>query len=145
MSVLVRYTSTVQQLSAGTSRISLNGVAEFPAFDTYQLQANLPDAADPRHVVEWVNLRVTGIGPLTRPPAERRPDGDGRAVRARTEERPVCFEDWGTATIFDRTRLLPADVVRGPAVIEEFGATVPVPAGYHARVDPFGNLVVTRS
>jgi hypothetical protein len=51
--VRVRYTSTVQQLIDGTSRISLHGVAEFPAFDNYQLRADLADAAldlkpDPR-------------------------------------------------------------------------------------------------
>ncbi|MGW0450532.1 hydantoinase/oxoprolinase family protein, partial [Streptosporangium sandarakinum] len=30
---------------------------------------------DPRHGVEWVNLRVSGIGPITRPAVRRRPYG----------------------------------------------------------------------
>ena len=30
---------------------------------------------DPRHGVEWVNLRVSGIGPITRPAIARRPHG----------------------------------------------------------------------
>jgi N-methylhydantoinase A len=34
-------------------------------------------------------------------------------------------------------------VVEGPAVIEEYGATVPVHPGFVARVDRFGNLLVT--
>ncbi len=32
----------------------------------------------------------------------------------------------------------------GPAVVEEFGSTVPVHPGFSARVDGFGNLVITR-
>jgi N-methylhydantoinase A len=35
-------------------------------------------------------------------------------------------------------------VVEGPAVVEEYGATVPLAPGFRAEVDRFGNLVVTR-
>jgi N-methylhydantoinase A len=34
--------------------------------------------------------------------------------------------------------------VGGPAVVEEYGATVPLHPGFRARVDRFGNLLVTR-
>ena len=34
--------------------------------------------------------------------------------------------------------------VPGPAIIEEFGSTVPVHPGFTATVDDFGNLVVRR-
>ena len=43
--VLVRYASALQQLDAGGSVISMRGVAEYPAFDTYHLRAGLADAA----------------------------------------------------------------------------------------------------
>ena len=48
-----------------------------------------------------------------------------------------------TAT-YRRDDLCPGDRVDGPAVIEEYGATLPLPPGFAARVDRFGNLVVTR-
>jgi N-methylhydantoinase A len=35
-------------------------------------------------------------------------------------------------------------VVEGPAVVEEYGATVPLAPGFRAEVDRFGNLIVTR-
>ena len=35
-------------------------------------------------------------------------------------------------------------VVDGPAVVEEFGSTVPVHPGFRAAVDRFGNLLVRR-
>ena len=48
-----------------------------------------------------------------------------------------------TTPVYWRAELVAGDVVRGPAVIEEYGATVPVHPGFVARVDRFGNLLVT--
>ena len=127
---------------------------------------------DPRQQVEWVNLRVTGIGPIQRPeltelvPAGRSDTGsrvrrpgvsvcrDGApalpshrsAGRAATGSRLVVFgrSSGGVPTpLYWRPELAPGDVVEGPAVIEEYGATVPVHPGFAARVDRFGNLLVT--
>jgi N-methylhydantoinase A len=46
--------------------------------------------------------------------------------------------------IYRRDDLGPGDQVEGPAVVEEYGATVPLHPGFGAEVDRFGNLVVTR-
>ncbi|MUN41756.1 hydantoinase/oxoprolinase family protein [Actinomadura litoris] len=99
---------------------------------------------DPRHPVEWVNLRVSGIGPLARPPVRERPPGDGDASRAVTGTRPVHFDSWEDTLVYRRDALRPGDVVRGPAVIEEFGSTVPLHPGFRATLDRLGALVVTR-
>ncbi|HLT11401.1 MAG TPA: hypothetical protein VK028_11410, partial [Micromonosporaceae bacterium] len=41
---------------------------------------------------------------------------------------------------------LPAGAsITGPAVIEEYGSTVPLHPGFTATVDPYGNLVIARS
>ena len=95
--------------------------------------------------VEWVNLRVTGVGPIRRPELRRRPDGDGDATRAVTGRRTVVFEEPSRATVYGRSALEPGDAVPGPAVIEEYGSTVPVHPGFTARVDGFGNLVIVRN
>jgi N-methylhydantoinase A len=94
--------------------------------------------------VEWVNLRVSGIGPIKRPERAERPPGDGDPARARTGTRRVFFDDWADVPIYARERLKPGDVLTGPAVIEEFGSTLPLHPGFTARVDGHGNLVVTR-
>ncbi|MFI0445112.1 hydantoinase/oxoprolinase family protein [Actinomadura sp. 6N118] len=94
-----------------------------------------------RHPVEWVNLRVSGIGPITRPVLRERPPG-GEAER--TGVRPVFYDAWTDAPIYQRAQLAPGTVVEGPAVIEEFGSTLPLHPGFQARVDGHGNLVVTR-
>ena len=101
---------------------------------------------DPRQHVEWVNLRVTGVGPIRRPALPELAAGDGNPARALTGTRPVCFgrgEGYVEAAIYARASLQAGDVVAGPAVIEEYGATVPLHPGYRAVVDGHGNLRVT--
>src|SRR3712207_1803596 len=103
-------------------------------------------AEDPRQAVEWVNLRVSGIGPIRRPDLVELDPADGPAAdRAVTGTRAVFFDDdWVETPSYDRPRLAPGDVVPGPAVIEEFGSTVPVHPGFAATVDPHGNLLIER-
>jgi len=99
---------------------------------------------DQRQQVEWVNLRVTGVGPIRKPPVRRAAPGGG-ASSARTGSRRVYFDDWAAAEVYDRSGLGAGDVVEGPAVLEEFSSTVPLHPGFAARVDDYGNLVITRS
>jgi N-methylhydantoinase A len=142
---------------------------------------------DPAQQVEWVNLRVTGVGPIRRPdlrpltpgrplasgasagPAPDRgaPDPHPRVAGAPEREgnprpgkgfgavhsptpsstRPACFDPssgYVDTAIYRRNDLGPGDRVEGPAVVEEYGATVPLAPGFAAEVDRFGNLVVTR-
>jgi N-methylhydantoinase A len=68
----------------------------------------------------------------------------GDLSRARTGRRPVRFDDWLQTPVYDRAALALADRIDGPAVIEEFGSTVPVHPGFTVTVDAFGNLNLTR-
>ncbi|MFL6095219.1 MAG: hydantoinase/oxoprolinase family protein [Blastococcus sp.] len=101
-------------------------------------------AADPRQAVEWVNLRVSGIGPIRRPDLVELPLKDGGTDRAVTGSRRVFFDDWIETPTYNRPGLCPGDVVPGPAIIEEFGSTVPVHPGFAATVDAYGNLLLTK-
>ncbi|HTW15739.1 MAG TPA: hydantoinase/oxoprolinase family protein [Nocardioides sp.] len=118
-------------------------------------------AGDPTQQVEWVNLRVSGIGPITRPEIKRHEGFEARSARtsttvgarsARTSTtaeptRSVCFdpaEGYVDTPLFQRTDLPPGTVVTGPAIVEEFGSTVPVHPGFSARVDEYLNLIITR-
>jgi N-methylhydantoinase A len=100
---------------------------------------------DPTQRIEWVNVRVSGIGPIARPKLQRLAVGDGDAGRAVTGARRVHFDGaWHTAMLYDRGRLLAGDAIAGPAVIQEFSSTVPVAPGFTARVDDLANLVLQR-
>jgi N-methylhydantoinase A len=119
-------------------------------------------AADPTQQVEWVNLRVTGVGPITRPelrdleprsaatpeslsdPADQDPSDHSKTPG----RRGVCFDaDDGfvDTPVLWRPDLRAGDTFDGPAIVEEFGSTVPVHPGFTVRVDSIGNLVITRS
>jgi N-methylhydantoinase A len=100
----------------------------------------------PEQEVEWVNLRVTGVGPIRRPDLRPlTPGPEGRA--APSGHRDVCFDPadgYVPTPTYARDGLLPGVTVLGPAIIEEYGATVPVHPGFAVTVDHLGNLIVTR-
>jgi N-methylhydantoinase A len=59
----------------------------------------------------------------------------------------VCFDaDQGYADtpVYWRPDLPPGSKLEGPAIIEEFGSTVPLHPGFVAEVDPFLNIIVRR-
>jgi N-methylhydantoinase A len=94
--------------------------------------------------VEWVNLRITGIGPIHRPTLSPLRPG---STAGPTGSRPACFDPssgYVDTAIYRRADLGPGDQVEGPAVVEEYGATVPLHPGFGAELDRYGNLVVTR-
>jgi N-methylhydantoinase A len=99
---------------------------------------------DDRQVVEWVNLRVTGIGPI------RRPEIPEAAVRSGGGPEPagvreVWFDEAPVqAAIYSRRTLMHGDRIPGPAIVEEYGSTVPVHPGFTCTVDRWGNLLLTQ-
>ena len=100
---------------------------------------------DPSQAIEWVNVRVSGIGPIERPKVRRLATGDGDVERARIGVRPVHVDGrWLDADLYRRADLLAGDEVIGPAVVQEFSSTVPLAPGFVARVDDLANLVIRR-
>ena len=96
---------------------------------------------DERHGVEWVNFRVSGIGPITRPAIRRDPYQKVEPVAA---SRKVHFEERHDTPIQQRAALAAGTVVEGPAIIEEYGSTIPIHPGFTATVDEYGNVEVRR-
>jgi N-methylhydantoinase A len=107
---------------------------------------------DPRQHVEWVNLRVTGVGLIRRPALPKLPPPSaseaGGPAPPVSGSRLVCFDrnaGYIPAEVYWRPNLAAGAVLTGPAIIEEYGATVPLHPGFAATVDEFGNLRVTAS
>lgn len=118
--------------------------------DAHRALYNYDFRGDNSQQVEWVNLRVSGIGPIKRPEVVTIESGAGTAdvqTRARKSSREVCFDaDQGrvTAGVYWREDLLAGDTLTGPAIIEEFGSTIPVHPGFTVRVDEHANLIITK-
>lgn len=64
---------------------------------------------------------------------------------ARKDERKVFFqgEFWDTP-IYERELLPSEEILNGPRIIEEHGATTVVPPGWRFKVDSYGNLILSR-
>ena len=98
-------------------------------------------------VVEIINLRVIGTGPLSlieMTETDLEP-GDGSA--AQIGERQVYFgpdEGLQACVIYDRAGLGPGQAVSGPAIVEQYDSTIVVPPWADASVDGFGNLRIER-
>ncbi len=83
-------------------------------------------------VVEFVNWKVTGVGRIERPPLEPPPpSGSGRPMGERA----------GFA-VYRRDDLPAGFRAEGPAIIEEYGSTTVVEAGFGIEVDRLANLVL---
>ena len=111
----------------------------------YSYRRATEPGATGRQTMEWVNLRVTGIGPIVRPKLRERPPGDGRPARALTGTRTVIFAERPfECPVYERTLLEPGDTLNGPVIIEEYGATTVAYPGQRIEADRFGNLILTR-
>jgi N-methylhydantoinase A len=112
-------------------------------FDTAHQQRYSHSAAD--EPAEIVSLRVTAIGRLEKPVMPRAETGsespDPSALRG---QRHIVFaaDRSADADVFDRAALRANNVIRGPAVIEESGATTLVEAGDSVTVNELGHLVM---
>ena len=97
--------------------------------------------ADETATIELVNARLSAYGVVPKPAAARHDSGGTSLDAALIERRSIRFD--GAAhdcPVWERERL-PADAeLRGPAIVEEFGATTVVPPGWCGSVDAWGNL-----
>jgi N-methylhydantoinase A len=127
--------------AAGLAEVAARFHAEHRALYGYDF------AGDSTQQVEWVNLRVSGIGPIQRPEIERHPVATALDHLAAPKTRQVCFDardGYVETPLYWRPDLQPGQGIRGPAIIEEFGSTVPLHPGFNARIDEYLNIIVTR-
>ncbi len=120
---------------------------EFPleSIETFhRLHAQYYGISDPQRAVEIVNLRLRMVaaGEPWMPLRHDCVPGDGAA--ARYAEREI-FLDKGfvRSPLYRRDALVPGDVVVGPAMITEYTAATLLQPECIARVDAFGNLVIS--
>ncbi len=93
---------------------------------------------------ELVNIRVVALGKAANVSAERIDTGNGDPAAAKLYDHKVWMDGREQdAVIYDRAMLKSGDVVRGPAVVTEMDSTTLVHTGHVAKVDDFGNILIT--
>jgi N-methylhydantoinase A len=100
--------------------------------------------------VEVVNLRVKAVGRTDKPAFRRTPRGGLNPKAAHAGYKQVYFADPSTpraarpvpTALYERDRLMPGNIVVGPAVIFQMDTTSVIPPRWAATVDEWGNLVV---
>ncbi len=92
---------------------------------------------------EIVNVRLVGIGELTRPQFPILPKGGEDPSAARKETRKVYFHGaWQNVHVYGREQLKHGNRIAGPAIIEQRDSTTFFYPDQYADVDAFGNLVI---
>jgi len=101
------------------------------------------DHADREARVQIINLRLVIAGDSPKPRFPRAPEIAGRAEPS---DRARVFLDGAERDIplFARATLRPGQRFAGPAVVRQSDCTTCLPDGYRARVDAYGNLILTR-
>ncbi len=98
---------------------------------------------DRLHPVEIVNIRMAGIGKLSRPQFAPLPVGPLESTAALKGVRRVFLRGcWHDVEVYDRSKLLAGNRVYGPAIIEQVDTTTVFYADQYADVDALGNLIV---
>lgn len=99
----------------------------------------------PEHYIELVNLRLSSFGMVGKPSFPTYESKGKSLHQAQKDERQVFFQGtlWQTS-IYERDLLPCEEAVKGPAIIEESGATSVVPPGWMVRIDSYGNLLLNR-
>lgn len=102
--------------------------------------------SEPGEPIQGVTFRVEAIGRVDRPPLTARPLEGADPRRAQIDSRDVYLPERGgfvDTPVYDRTELRPGDEISGPAIVEQMDTTTLLLPGDTARVDAYGNLVVT--
>jgi N-methylhydantoinase A len=98
---------------------------------------------DAHHPVEIVNVRLAGVGKLSRPKFPLLPAGPADPAAALKGHRKVFLRgSWQNVAIYDRSLFKAGSLIPGPAIIEQVDSTTFLYAEQHAEVDTLGNIMI---
>ena len=112
-----------------------------------QLHEQLYGFRMPKTRAEIVNLRAVGFGSVEKPELPEGVDGGSAdSSHAIASDHTMIHKGQRIAAkIYDRAKLIPGNVVPGPAVVTEFDSTTVILPGYAAKVDKFFNLLINKA
>lgn len=92
-----------------------------------------------------VNLRLAAMGLMKELELEKKPIEPNCAESAIKGKRKVLFEDdFIEINVYDREKLKPGCMMKGPAIIEEYASTCVLYPGDKASIDEYSNIIIER-
>lgn len=99
----------------------------------------------PWRAIEFLTFRLKATVPRAKFELVKIKPGSQDASAALKRKRSCRFNGKDVETpVYDGTRLLSGNVIKGPAIIEESTTTVVIPESFTARVDDYKNYVLRR-
>ena len=140
----MRYVGQSYELTVDCPRLGA-AVASSAARAFHTAHAQRFGYADQNAPIEVVNLRLKAVGvSAVEQPGAAATDVGHAAGGALVAEGTVMFAGGPQRTQFlQRGALRVNAVVEGPAVVLQMDATTVIPPGWEAKVDDYGNLVIT--
>jgi len=96
--------------------------------------------------VVFVNLRLSAIGLIPKIDINLKlPMGENATNYAYKGDRKVFFNNkFIGCPIYDRSKLMPGNIIKGPVVIEEYGSTTTVSCNRKVSIDKLKNIIIER-
>lgn len=95
--------------------------------------------------ITFVNFRFSAFGVVDGLEFVEEPvDKNASAEAAVKGKRKMYFNGaYVESTVYDRAKMMPGCKIKGPAIIEEYAASTPIPPNFTASIDGFRNIIIT--
>ena len=96
--------------------------------------------------ITFVNFRFSAFGVVDGMEFVPAPAIQDQSADAAVKgKRPLYFNGaYVDSTVYDREKMAPGCMIIGPAIIEEYVASTPIPPKFKARIDQYRNIIITR-
>ena len=141
----VRYAGQGTELSISFADGAITSVSiERAVAEFHRTHKELYNFSDETAPVEFVNFRITAIGAMNHIPQPKLPQSASVDIPA-TDYRQVVFDMNGPqrTPVWRRKDLLNGHQIVGPAIIDQLDTTSIIYAGQRAKVDEWGNILVS--
>ena len=147
----MRYVGQSYELPVGRSEWGIEELGTGCIQEFHKVHRGRFSYANEQEPVEIVNLRLKAVGRTAKPRFGHRVAESLDPKAAQIGYKPVFFADSDSAAarpipaaLYERERLVPGNIIVGPAIVFQLDTTSVIPPTWAATVDGWGNLVVER-
>lgn len=95
--------------------------------------------------ITFVNFRFSAFGVVDGMEFVEVPENEHACAEGAVKgSRKLYFNgEYMDSTVYDREKMEPGCTITGPAIIEEYAASTPIPPKFHAKIDRYRNIIIT--